>query len=183
MVCIESIIMSLGFILSASAITRSSEFSAKTSISLFAPRRIARNFNCEADSSPETYSTGKSDVISDAVFISKVDFPIPGSPPMSTAIAGTIPPPKTRSNSDTPVLILSVSVMSISFSRMTCDSVSDAATDAGTSFGGVYSLSEFHAPQAGQQPNHLPDSNPHSEHKNTVELFFAITDYSGITMY
>lgn len=38
---------------------------------------------------------------------SKVDFPIPGSPATKIALAGTKPPPKTRSNSSIPIVLRS----------------------------------------------------------------------------
>ena len=60
--------------------------------------RSARSFTCETDSSPETY---KILIVSNfkATCNISVDLPTPGSPPTKITDPGTIPPPKTLSNS------------------------------------------------------------------------------------
>ena len=68
------------------------------------PSRRARRASCSSDSSPVQYSAG--DTSSPQLFdtcSAMVDFPMPGSPPSSTTLPGTIPPPRTRSISQDPV--------------------------------------------------------------------------------
>ena len=68
------------------------------------PSRRARRASCSSDSSPVQYSAG--DTSSPQLFdtcSAMVDFPMPGSPPSSTTLPGTIPPPRTRSTSQDPV--------------------------------------------------------------------------------
>lgn len=68
-----------------------------------APRRLARNLICRADSSPDTYSTFSPAMAMLAhTCVSSVDFPTPGSPPTSTTDPSTTPPPSTRSSSPIP---------------------------------------------------------------------------------
>ena len=76
--------------------------------------RSARSLTCDADSSPLIYK----DVIfwralSAATERRRVDLPTPGSPASRIAAPGTNPPPRTRSNSDTPL------VRAFAFSRLT----------------------------------------------------------------
>ena len=79
------------------------------------PSLSARSFTCEADSSAETYKTFRSLASEFEVCKSIVDFPIPGSPDNKTSEPSTIPPPKTLSNSLSPVEILESSLPTISF--------------------------------------------------------------------
>src|SRR6478609_7912496 len=91
-----------------------------------------------------------------AAWSSRVDLPMPGSPPTRTAEPGTRPPPSTRSNSAMPV-------GSRGASRVSVPSPSKAAalplpplmaTSAGGPAGAaVSSMMLFHSPQAA----HLPD--------------------------
>src|SRR5258705_48038 len=68
------------------------------------PSRDARSRSCPADSSPVAYNTPPcTAAIPPATWRSSVDFPTPGSPPMSRSDPGTIPPPSTRSSSGMPV--------------------------------------------------------------------------------
>ena len=64
----------------------------------FADKRSALSLICCSDSSPVTYKT-RVWVKERATCNNKVDFPMPGSPPIKTKEPGTIPPPKTRLNS------------------------------------------------------------------------------------
>jgi len=62
---------------------------------------------CSGDSSPEAYRTLPHLLARPASACkSKVDFPMPGSPPMSTTEPETTPPPKTLSSSLIPVDVL-----------------------------------------------------------------------------
>src|SRR4030095_13115051 len=82
--------------------------------------------------------------------------PIPGSPPISTSVPATIPPPSTRSNS----------VTSDGVRTSSCDSISAYVT-ASTSrslnplrdellrVSARSSMSEFHSPHSGHLPNHF----------------------------
>ena len=138
------------------------------------PIRLARSLICFNDSSPETYKTFCS---CPARFRqtcrSRVDFPIPGSPPTSTREPRTTPLPSTRSSSANPVLVRSVSESSISSkltgfacapARFPGAAVSEAAAayrpaavpdDAGAD--GASTI-VFHALHAGHCPIHLEDS-------------------------
>ena len=81
-VCIESIITSLGLIFNISASIISISVSPRNNIfSLFIPSLSALIFICSADSSPEMYKTFPSPFTLSHICRIKVDFPIPGSPP------------------------------------------------------------------------------------------------------
>ena len=108
-VWIESITQTSGRSASSVASTVSSSVSARISTCSAPPRRSARSFTCAADSSPVTSSARRSFDISARAVSNSVDFPTPGSPPTSTSEAGTSPPPRTRSNSGTPVGIRAAS--------------------------------------------------------------------------
>ena len=108
-----------------------------------------------------------------ATEFSRVDFPIPGSPPTSTREPRTTPLPSTRSSSANPVLVRSVSESSISSkltgfacapTRFPGAAISEAAAayrpaavpdDAGAD--GASTI-VFHALHAGHCPIHLEDS-------------------------
>src|SRR5216684_3270282 len=63
-------------------------------------KRSARRRNWSGDSSPETYSVAMPWLSSRAAHCMRsVDLPMPGSPPTRTTEPGTMPPPKTKSNS------------------------------------------------------------------------------------
>src|SRR5688572_14492462 len=93
---------------------------------------------------------------------------MPGSPPTSVTEPGTMPPPRTKSNSARPVFHRDVAV----------DCISDSRT--GSAPAGAFrppgrpvvrpiasSISEFHAPHASHFPPHLGWSAPHSVQRNT----------------
>src|SRR5690348_3628152 len=132
--------------------------------------RAARIRTCSGDSSPETYSVDTPACSSRAAYCSsRVDLPIPGSPPTNTTDPGTIPPPSTKSNSRRPVCQRCTAVVD-KLERRTgrtssgprCHPRSPAAVRPRTS-----STSEFHAPQASQRPPHFGCSAPHSLQRNT----------------
>ena len=83
-------------------------------LSLLTFNLSARSFNCRFDSSPDTYKILLFLPIYSQIWSRIVDLPIPGSPPKSTRLPFTIPPPRTRSSSDKPVLYLISSVVEIS---------------------------------------------------------------------
>ena len=126
--------------------------------------------SCEALSSAEIYNTLCSFDKMPETSVKSVDLPMPGSPPSKTMEAGTMPPPSTRSNSSTPVLIL------LNFSSRTelkgCGLTMlfrmgfSAAAGACTS-----SIKEFHAPQFGHLPSHLGLTAPHSPQTYVVTVF------------
>ena len=105
MVWMESITRTPGFKESIIRRIESMSVSETTSIlGIFSKRRPLRIRICLVDSSPETYKTLTpfSDRPSNACSM-MVDFPMPGSPPISVMEPRTRPPPKTRSNSPMPV--------------------------------------------------------------------------------
>ncbi len=88
------------------------------------------------------------------MFVS-VDLPMPGEPPSSTSEPGTMPPPRTRSNSLMPVSIRGTGAVSTSASRRGLPAFAlrarpppDAAAGAPTASSTIV----FHA----LQPGHLP---------------------------
>ena len=91
------------------AVMRPTSFSATTrirspTVPSSSPSRPARSRTCPADSSPLAYRTSPAVAVSPAAaWSSRVDLPIPGSPPSSTTDPGTSPPPRTRSSSEMPV--------------------------------------------------------------------------------
>src|SRR6266536_6415789 len=99
---------------------------------------------------------------------SRVDLPIPGSPPSKTTPPATSPPPSTRSNSSIPVASRGLSsVSTLASGRTALDPpVSAAKREAGAA--AIASTSVFHAPQCGHCPCHLLLWPPHSVHAYAV---------------
>ena len=104
-VWIESTITRSGFSLLICSTTYCTSVSVSTiKLGLCTPSRVARSFICLADSSPETYIIRNSRPRYSQICSSMVDLPIPGSPPIRTSDPFTIPPPRTRSSSVSPVV-------------------------------------------------------------------------------
>ena len=102
-----------------------SNFSSITAISVSARKYIlsflifnlsALNFICSNDSSPEIYNIFPSYPIKLQSCNIKVDFPIPGSPPINVNEPSTNPPPRTLSISSNPLETLVYSFFFASFS-------------------------------------------------------------------
>ena len=107
MVCAESTMASAGRSrsISPSTVARS-VVEASSRFGVTASMRAARMRTCAWDSSPDRYSTVRSGcrlATAPAVCSSRVDLPMPGSPATSVTDPGTMPPPRTRSNSPNPV--------------------------------------------------------------------------------
>ena len=118
-VCIESIITSFGLIDNIFSSIFSIFVSDKNNkLSFFTPNLSALSFICSPDSSPEIYRTFPSVFILLHICSIRVDLPIPGSPPSKIKEPLTSPPPKTRSNSLKPVLILDSLFPSILFNSI-----------------------------------------------------------------
>ena len=95
----ESMIIKSGWILAACVKICSRCVSHKMKqFGLSCDNRSARSFNWRLLSSPETYRVFKP-VKPNTVCKTKVDFPIPGSPPIKTKEPFTKPPPRTLFNS------------------------------------------------------------------------------------
>src|SRR5207245_10793967 len=100
----------------------------------------------------------------------RFDLPMPGSPPTNTTDPGTIPPPKTKSNSRRPVCHRRTPAPSPRADRRT-----GGLPDGTTCFLSARlpvrptasSTSVFHAPHASQRPPHLGCSAPQSVQRNT----------------
>ena len=104
-VCIESIITTSGLLSrTPSIIVSQSVHALMYSPSPHTPSLSARSFICLSLSSPEIYSTVLSFARLPHICKSRVDFPMPGSPPSSTREPFTSPPPSTLSSSLIPVL-------------------------------------------------------------------------------
>src|SRR5574341_1891339 len=99
--------------------------------------------------------------------MSSVDFPIPGSPPTSVTDPGTMPPPRTKSNSARPVRQRSLPTVGRLESWTGTAAVSFQPSSRPTFFPRGSSTSEFHAPQLSQRPPHFGWSAPHSVQRNT----------------
>src|SRR4051794_32754925 len=89
---------------------------------------------------------------------------MPGSPPTSTADAGTSPPPSTRSSSAMPMTALGGG--SADPARPTKATLRPAcALDAGPGRTTIASSSMlFHSPQVSQRPAHFGVTAPHDRH-------------------
>lgn len=133
-------------------------------------RRSARSLTCNALSSPETYNVACPAASSrEATCNSRVLFPMPGSPPTSTMLPGTIPPPRTKSNSSSPVRHRGVSA------AVTAPSATVRATVPAADLAVVLllvmtgvtisSANVFHALQLSHRPAHFGASAPHSVHR------------------
>src|SRR5262245_7773164 len=99
--------------------------------------------------------------------ISSVDLPIPGSPPTRVTEPGTMPPPRTKSNSARPVCQRERWTVGMLESWTGAAVVSFQPSDRPTFFPTGSSTSEFQAPQASHRPPHLGWSAPHSVQRNT----------------
>ena len=134
---------------------------------------------CLTDSSPDTYNTSLPASASCLhICKSKVDLPIPGSPPTNTSEPVTMPPPNTRSSSPIPVKVRTSSLVTISdnFDGSRC-SVTVTERPAAVFTTGS-STKESHSLHPGHCPSHFGDSNPHSLQKNVVFCFpFAILNH------
>jgi hypothetical protein len=130
------------------------------------PRRRERNATWAPLSSPVTYRVfcplrcSESSACS-----SRVDLPMPGSPPISTTPPSTMPPPSTRSSSSWPVGVRAMSTASMS-PRVTTSAVLASEAKrflAGVVLSGIDSISVFQALQLGHLPSHLGLVPPQSE--------------------
>src|SRR2546426_7807428 len=104
---------------------------------------------------------------------SSVDFPMPGAPPPSTGDRGPTPPPRTKSNSASPVRQRPPPIPStadrrmggwadrLSIRRSADPPIRRVARPTASS------TSVFHSPQASQRPAHFGCSAPHSVQRNT----------------
>src|SRR6266516_1309189 len=134
-------------------------------------RRSAHSRTWSGDSSPETYSVRMPACSRRAAHCSsRVDFPMPGSPPTSTTEPGTMPPPSTKSNSRRPVCHRSRRGPPPRADRRTgglpdgeARFLSGRPLDRPT----ASSTSVFHAPQESQRPAHFGCSAPQSVQRNT----------------
>src|SRR5690606_35014641 len=129
------------------------------------PRRAARRATCCTDSSAHTYSTLPCSCAKLWLACrSRVDFPMPGSPPISTTDPGTTPPPSTRSSSAMPVRLRLSREGSTSLSRRTAA----RAASSGVGGAGASGTRLFHAWHDGQRPSHRGDSYPHCWQANLI---------------
>ena len=177
-VCIESTIMSSGSVFFASA----NMFSISVSLyirqsSPSPPSLVALSFTCRALSSPVTYRV-RSPRQCRGICRDSVDFPMPGSPAMSTRDPFTIPPPRSLSISELCRVVRLSSVESISLRDRGRDEVptefSSCLREAWAPVTTFSSTIVFHSPHAGQRPIHFGLSFPHDEQNQTDFVFRAI---------
>src|SRR5213083_1852647 len=121
-------------------------------------RRSPRSLICCADSSPEAYNTLTEAARREATSSMSVDLPTPGSPPSRTSAPATTPPPKTRSNSPTPV-----ETRGVSTPVMSLNGIGEDPHEAGLSTTAVIrsSTNVFHCWQEGHRPIHFGAVWPH----------------------
>ena len=176
-VCTESMIRISGFRSSTLCVTALISVSARTKrSSLDTPSRCERILSWRWLSSPVTYRIFASGILPH-ICSSSVDFPMPGAPPTSTSEPRTAPPPRTRSISAMPVekrISSSSSSCATGFGTLRrVPAIFTAALLAAALPDGAEGASTivFHAPHAGQRPNHFPVSLPHSVQKNTLLAF------------
>src|SRR5882672_1680877 len=99
--------------------------------------------------------------------MSSVDLPMPGSPPTSVTEPGTMPPPRTKSNSANPVRYRATELVGRLESWTGTAAVSFQPSDRPTFFPIGSSTNEFHSPHASHFPPHFGWSAPHSVQRNT----------------
>ena len=119
----------------------------------------------DGDSSPDTYSTSLAVERKDSISSISVDFPIPGSPPISTEDGSITPPPRTLSSSSKPVerRTASSDLISDSFTtRLSRESEGGDALDLLVALT-ISSSNEFQLLHSGQRPIHFDSVCPHSE--------------------
>src|ERR1700744_736742 len=112
----------------------------------------------------------------------RVDFPIPGSPPINTSEPATMPPPNTRLNSLSGVSIRCSSAKVISgictglFERwVEVELVAFQSGIEALGFSMISSTKVFHCWQLGHLPSHLGDSKPQLWQKYAI-LVLAMFD-------
>jgi len=168
MVWIESITQKDGFSASIVAMMFSNWISACTrTCEPSRPSRCARSATWAPLSSPVTYSTGIWRDRASSACSSKVDLPMPGSPPISTTPPETMPPPSTRSSSSSPVGVRATSAASICASVVTGCAAFRPRESACIRFllaAGSARVSSrvFQALHWGHLPSHLGLTPPHS---------------------
>src|SRR6266566_4457051 len=120
------------------------------------------------DSSPETYSVTTPWLSSRAAHCMRsVDLPMPGSPPTRTTDPGTIPPPRTKSNSARPVCQRATASLFRSVRRIGGLAVGRLLTAEPLNRPTGSSINEFQAPHESHLPPHLGWSAPHSVLRKT----------------
>src|SRR6266545_3285711 len=102
-----------------------------------------------------------------ATCISSVDFPIPGSPPTRVTEPGTMPPPRTKSNSSRPVFQRSTPPVGRLESWTGAVLVTIRPSDRPTFRPTTSSTRVFQAPHASHLPAHFGCSAPQSVQRNT----------------
>jgi hypothetical protein len=132
----------------------------------FGARRSARILICRSLSSPDMYSTFSAGMFMANCSI-RVDLPMPGSPPISTKLPGTIPPPNTRLNSLSGVSKRLSSSNTTSATKTglfaLCVDVELVAFQSGMeplAFSVISSTKVFHSPHDGHLPSHFGVSKP-----------------------
>ena len=139
-----------------------------------APRRPARRRTwCAASSAATRRQRWPDDAIDANTCNSRVDLPVPGSPPRSVADPGSKPPESTRSSSPMPVgsglyELRSTSPSSIGTGPSAVPALGwPAATSS--------SWSEFHSPQAGHRPDQRGAVASHALQRCTVRTLLIVT--------
>lgn len=177
MVCMESTMTRPGWVFSMWLSIFSSDVSqTMKTLSLGRPMRSALILICFALSSPETYSMVR-DLMESMFWSTRVDLPMPGSPPMRMMLPGTRPPPRTRLSSEEGILMRGSSSVAISDTGTGADRREDECGPGVRDFfsGSTFSSTMvFHSPHAGHRPTHFGDSAPQLLQNHTVLTVFIV---------
>src|SRR3990172_3265549 len=131
-------------------------------------KRRARIAICWSDSSPVMYKTLSFFPKLQRACSNKVDFPIPGSPPINTVEPTTNPPPRTRSSSSISVgRRVFVSVLTSASREIVSVVVAKYPEKRGLVLTTTSSTKLFHVPQSEQCPAHFGYWAPHFWHVYT----------------
>src|SRR5580692_10114117 len=105
---------------------------------------------------------------------SSVDLPTPGSPPSSTRLPATSPPPSTRSSS--PIVLDRRSLISTAHSVIAsgpCPSDTPVELGRGGAACSISSTSELHSLHTGHLPSHLVSACPQLWQRHVVRSLTA----------
>ena len=108
--------------------------------------------------------------------------PMPGSPPINITDPATRPPPRTRSNSEIPVLRRTISSTTTESRLVTVSEEFRPEYRSPFPLPARWRISSsrvFHLPQSEHCPAHFGNCAPHSVHEKTVERLATITHHPG----
>ena len=117
------------------------------------------------------------DLMARRFWSTRVDLPMPGSPPISTNEPGTRPPPSTLLSSADGIVMRGASFASIWLTGLGFSAVAPRRLVVNVLDGPAVTRSStmvFHSPHTGHLPAHLGESAPHDEQYHTLFVLGAI---------